>query len=730
MLSRLRRSFRFPWASFSIALQTACAMAPCAVSAAPVMLNSEGQYLDCFEDATGLSSKQNVKIGPSLVNGVRVSLGNWSWAQSYTKTGDVVVTPFNDPRAVFNLTQVNGAGPTAWSTVSLWSKTFNIVNELTLDPAATTTPAFAVWAGANTPLAFFPNLERFNDKRVIDGPKQAGLAANRLYTATLHALYCNSPDCKSGPDISGAAAGTFSVIYGATAPSGLTAVDLKLGSAGGTPPGNFAFTGEGIPSPYTLEWEVPFPLPPGSGWDYRFKVTLTTTGSPACTPGCSATLYVDAITVMAMGQPIQPLIYDDLACGPGTKPNPCVAPCTPTPTCILDTLPCGWDTASWYTDAGSYLSPVFDSLSDKTVWQQLWWSTDQGYSGPGAAGEGIGWPATPVGIKWRVGNSPDPSIWLGNPNYFTWTIPNSVTCTGERGANCVAGCQPPGGQCDCTSGNTRGAPFGLCPPRYPPPMDAVGSAPMYVNSSSPFLDGTSTPAVGRYFQYEVDFTSRYANGKYPVSQDGLQREFHANASGSLNAMRVYYLPARGEVISNLVKPSQLAHWRAVKYETEVSTGGTVEVDVLDQNNIPLFNKVPSGFSLAGLDPGAYPALKLRAHIDNGGINTVRPALLCWELDWDTFSEPLQLNRNSVNVGRNEVVKFTVVITSARPGTLTIHDAAGQVVRRFFEGVFPAGVQTYVWDGTNRNGERVTPGVYFVTLKAKEIRRTRTIAITR
>lgn len=729
MLSRLRRLFSLACASALPAAALLLALPHGRGIAAPVMLDSEGQYTDDFANGAGLSVIQNVKIGPSLVHGVRVSLGNWSWAQSYTKTGDVISTPFNDPRATLNLTQVNGAGTAAWSTVSLWTKTFNISNDLVLDPAATTTPGFSVWSNAIAPVTFFPDLEAFNDKLVVTGPKQNGLASNRSYTATLHALYCNSPNCASGPDVSGAIAGTFDVVFGATPPAGLTSIDLKLGGAGGTPPGNFAFSGEGIPSPFTLEWQVPFPLPPGNGWDYRFKVTMTTTGSTTCTPDCSASLYFDAITVMAMGQPVKPLIYDDTGCATGTKPNPCVAPCVPAPTCILDTLPAGWDTASWYVDAGSYLSPVFDSLSDKTVWQTLWWNTDQGYSGPGNAGEGIGWPSTPVGIKWRVGNSPDPSIWLPNPKFFNWTIPNTVTCTGERGDNCQPNCF--GSPCDCTGGRARGgSPFASCPPLYPPPMNAVGSAPLFLNSNTPFADGTSQPAVGRYFQYEVDFTSRFANEKYPVSQDGIQREYHENKSGSLNAIRAYYLPARGEVVSNLIKPSQLSAWRSVKYETEVSTGGTVEVDVLDQNNIPLFNKVPSGFSLAGLDPGTYPGLKLRAHVDNGGINTVRPALLSWELNWDTFTEPLQLNRNSLNVSRGEVVKLTVVIVSARPGSLAIHDAAGQVIRNLHDGVFAPGVQVYAWDGTNRNGDKVSPGVYFISLKAKEIRRTRKIAITR
>ncbi len=699
-----------------LALCVAATRAP----AAPVMLNAEGQYKDCFEDGAGLEFRQNVRIGPSLVHGVRVSLGNWSWAQSYTQTGDVLSTPFDAPGASLNLTQVNPNGASPWKTVSLWSKTYLVARDLVLDPGAGTTTYFGPWANAVPPLAVLAPLELFNGRRVVAGPYQTGLLPNHFYTATLETLYCNSPDCKSGPDISGALAGTYDVVYGATAPAGLAAIDVILGGAGGTPPGNFAFSGEGQQSPYTLEWQVPTPLPPGSGWEYRFKASLTTTGSVNCSPACTASLWLDTITVMAMGKPIAPLQYDSGGCGAGLKPAPCVPNCAPV--CMLDTLPCGWDTASWFIDSGSYVSPVFDSLSDQTVWQSIWWNTDQGYSGTGVAGEGIGWPSTPVGIKWRVGNSPDPATWLPNPAWYTWTVPMTVTCTGERADDCrTPGTCAGSSLCNCQN-QPREAQF-LCPPVYPPPIDAIGTAPLYA-------DGKSALAVGRYFQYEVDFTSRFANASYPVDGDGRRREYHPNTSGLLKGFRAYYLPARGEVRSNAITPTQLFKWRVAKYETEVSTGGSVEVDVLDANNIPLFTNIPSGFSLAGLDPAAYPTLKLRAHVNNLGINTVRPALLCWELDWDTFTEPLQLNRNSLDTVRGEVVDMTVVIVSARPGTLTVHDAAGQSVRKFFEGVFLPGVLKFRWDGTNARGERVAPGVYFVSLKAKEIRRSRTIAVLR
>ena len=65
--------------------------------------------------------------------------------------------------------------------------------------------------------------------------------------------------------------------------------------------------------------------------------------------------------------------------GPATDCPAGTVPCGPD--CITPGLPCGWDGATWYDESCSYLSPVFDSLSTKTVWDTVWWRIRQNYSG-------------------------------------------------------------------------------------------------------------------------------------------------------------------------------------------------------------------------------------------------------------------------------------------------------------------------------------------------------------
>lgn len=62
------------------------------------------------------------------------------------------------------------------------------------------------------------------------------------------------------------------------------------------------------------------------------------------------------------------------------------------------------------------------------------------------------------------------------------------------------------------------------------------------------------------------------------------------------------------------------------------------------------------------------------------------------------------------------VAFT--LTESRPVKLSIHDIAGRLVGRIFEGEsLPAGVHEVTWDGRDFGGRRLSPGVYFLKLKA-------------
>ncbi len=54
--------------------------------------------------------------------------------------------------------------------------------------------------------------------------------------------------------------------------------------------------------------------------------------------------------------------------------------------------------------------------------------------------------------------------------------------------------------------------------------------------------------------------------------------------------------------------------------------------------------------------------------------------------------------------------------------IAVHDVAGRLVRRFEPGTLPAGVHRIAWDGSNADGVRLAPGVFFVTLETGSERR--------
>lgn len=69
-----------------------------------------------------------------------------------------------------------------------------------------------------------------------------------------------------------------------------------------------------------------------------------------------------------------------------------------------------------------------------------------------------------------------------------------------------------------------------------------------------------------------------------------------------------------------------------------------------------------------------------------------------------------------------------------PGTgvasLAIYDCSGRVVRSLARREFARGPQELVWDGLDNDGQQVTQGVYFLHLRTRDHRESRTIAVIR
>lgn len=61
--------------------------------------------------------------------------------------------------------------------------------------------------------------------------------------------------------------------------------------------------------------------------------------------------------------------------------------------------------------------------------------------------------------------------------------------------------------------------------------------------------------------------------------------------------------------------------------------------------------------------------------------------------------------------------------------IRVYDVRGAVVRTLVDGFKSAGSQSVVWDGQNRKGERVHPGVYFLKLHTRDgVRKTKVVRI--
>jgi len=90
--------------------------------------------------------------------------------------------------------------------------------------------------------------------------------------------------------------------------------------------------------------------------------------------------------------------------------------------------------------------------------------------------------------------------------------------------------------------------------------------------------------------------------------------------------------------------------------------------------------------------------------------------------------PALMRRNAVRVlpnpARGPVVVevFLPADSPGRgPGTITVHDAQGRVVKRIFRGPLASGRTSFHWDGLDASGESLPAGVYFVRLETSSER---------
>jgi hypothetical protein len=74
--------------------------------------------------------------------------------------------------------------------------------------------------------------------------------------------------------------------------------------------------------------------------------------------------------------------------------------------------------------------------------------------------------------------------------------------------------------------------------------------------------------------------------------------------------------------------------------------------------------------------------------------------------------------------------LTLVLPSAGTANLSVYDVAGRLVKSLAHAPLPAGEHSFVWDGRDRDGQRVAAGVYFCVAEAGGERAARKIVFVR
>jgi len=304
---------------------------------------------------------------------------------------------------------------------------------------------------------------------------------------------------------------------------------------------------------------------------------------------------------------------------------------------------------------GNYSSPVFDSLSQRTVWEKVEWELDQNYAtaDPACGCATPGNPITPAVVRFGVSDNPSPLT-------------------------------------------AQSAPF--------PTQDISDCA-------------FPAEAAGRYFQFSVALHGRDTAGN--VSRPLAPRDPHRHFAGWLPLVKklsVRYRPQAARAVSARIAPASIRKWGRVFHAGQAPGGSRVRVDVLAADGTPLFEDVPSGFDFGGsLDPFSHAAVYLRADlIADPASPENRPSISSWRVTWEPLQGRLILDRASISVEAGEWVRGIVSVESRGQVRVRVRDAKGNVVATPLEAEASAEAVLFRWNGRGRDGAAVKPGTYFIT----------------
>lgn len=137
------------------------------------------------------------------------------------------------------------------------------------------------------------------------------------------------------------------------------------------------------------------------------------------------------------------------------------------------------------------------------------------------------------------------------------------------------------------------------------------------------------------------------------------------------------------------------------------------------------------------DPEMVEGAVVRLIIDTDGATYYYdgPEVLGGSVPWEfrvfyEQAERVTIRNNVINPNHGDVVYLNFYLGKQKSVTITVYDLAGNPVKKLAGGTGAVGANLSTWDGKNRRGAIVVPGVYYVVLMLGDSRYVRKVLVVR
>jgi PKD repeat protein len=244
----------------------------------------------------------------------------------------------------------------------------------------------------------------------------------------------------------------------------------------------------------------------------------------------------------------------------------------------------------------------------------------------------------------------------------------------------------------------------------------------YMKGNSNTTDARTTSPFGTFGAMSINCDIRMNTGRTSriariifAYQNANNYRF-AQFDDKANQIRIY---DRVSGRNSLKASANVSMSSGVWYSVTVNIAAGGNVSIVNAGNTLLsynFGNVITGLVGVGFDRSnsdfdnfCVGVTSLSGFVSQPGENM---KLLAGEIMPQNFS----LSQNYPNPF-NPVTHFSLDLVNETHVTFVIYNVAGQKVRTLADEVMPAGSHTFIWDGTNENGQALSSGVYFYRVTA-------------